>query len=360
MPRKQHKNRRMRRGAVLLPALFCSLLLTGCGLGSLLSGLQGQLGAVQEGETPQPSEYVHFNLIGSETPEPGQTPRPSPDPAAVPVMTLEEALASDSWGLLYPHPRESFVGREYYDVSDEKELILSVSDGLARGIPGIVIRYSNHDCNYWLKVLEANVNRSELSGQTGGSFTVIDEGGGTMGVYPIYKQAAQAFTYYRFLEPEISGETMDLLRAAYDLAAEAVQKYPGDEYGILLYLNDRLAAMAEYAEPIPSGLGIPERDATGVFFKGRAVCAGYTAAYQLVLNILGIENKAVTNNKDSGSDAAHIWNYVKFGGQWYHVDVTWNRSDDPEYRDEYFLLTDEELAELNGGSSTHAWIPFLN
>ena len=92
MPRKQHKKRRIRRGAVLLPALFCSLLLTGCGLGSLLSGLQGQLGAVQEGETPQPSEYVHFNLIGSETPEPGQTPRPSLDPAAAPVMTLEEAL----------------------------------------------------------------------------------------------------------------------------------------------------------------------------------------------------------------------------------------------------------------------------
>ena len=170
MPRKQHKKRMMRSGAALLTALLCSLLLTGCGLGILLSGLQGQLGAAQEGETPQPSEYVHFNLIGSETPESGQTPPPSSGP----VMTLEEALASDSWGLRYPHPRESFVGREYYDVSDEKELILSVSDGLARGIPGIVIRYSSHDYNYWEKELEANVNRSELSGQTGGSFTVID------------------------------------------------------------------------------------------------------------------------------------------------------------------------------------------
>ena len=32
MPWKQHKKRRIRRGAVLLPALFCSLLLTGCGV----------------------------------------------------------------------------------------------------------------------------------------------------------------------------------------------------------------------------------------------------------------------------------------------------------------------------------------
>ncbi len=348
------RKRSARAASVLLLMLILALF-PGCGLSGMLSQLQGSGGA----EGPEPSEYVHFNLIGSESPapEPGGSPAPTAAPLAFP--TLEEALAGDSWGLLYPHPREKYVGREYYSVSDEKDLIRCVADGLDRGIRGIVLQYDSRDYNYWLKTFDDNCNRSEFCGHVGGSYTVIREDDGSLGIYPIFNEAWQAFTYYRYLEPEISDETMELLRAAYDLAVEALQKYPGDEYGVLLYVNDRLAAMAEFADPAPSGLGIPERDATGVFFKGRAVCAGYTAAYRLVLNILGIENKVI-RNRVSDDNAAHIWNYVKYGGQWYHVDVTWNRSDVPEYRDEYFLLTDGEMAEKNGDSSTHSWIPFVS
>jgi len=42
------------------------------------------------------------------------------------------------------------------------------------------------------------------------------------------------------------------------------------------------------------------------------------------------------------------------------VDVTWSRIDIPEYRDEYYHLTDAELFDRSGSGSIHAWLPFLN
>lgn len=89
--------------------------------------------------------------------------------------------------------------------------------------------------------------------------------------------------------------------------------------------------------------------AYGVFFKGTAVCQGYTYAAHLMLWLAGIESHIVSG-KAGGND--HVWNKVKIGSEYYNLDVTW---DDP-VPDEpgrvmygYFNITDEELAR------DHAW-----
>ena len=105
---------------------------------------------------------------------------------------------------------------------------------------------------------------------------------------------------------------------------------------------------------------MPERDATGVFVKGSAVCAGYATAFRLVMEILGIENTVIVNDKEPEDPAYHIWNYVKYEGKWYHVDVTWNDSPMDSLRNDYFMLTDEELKEASANSSeefAHDWVP---
>ena len=62
----------------------------------------------------------------------------------------------------------------------------------------------------------------------------------------------------------------------------------------------------------------------GVFINGRAVCNGYALAFQLCMEILGIESKIIVG---TASYDYHAWNIVKMDdGCWYHVDVTW---DDP-------------------------------
>ena len=95
-----------------------------------------------------------------------------------------------------------------------------------------------------------------------------------------------------------------------------------------------------YADTVPWSSYNPE----GVFINGTAVCNGYALAFQLCMEILGIESKIVVG---TASYNYHAWNIVKMDdGCWYHVDVTW---DDPipdregriNYR--YFNITDSYM-----------------
>ena len=68
--------------------------------------------------------------------------------------------------------------------------------------------------------------------------------------------------------------------------------------------------------------------------------------------------KFTLNNDEKPENAnAHIWNYVKVNGSWYHIDATWNdnASDDTSYMHEYFMLTDEELKKKDS-STAHNYI----
>ncbi len=303
------------------------------------------------------------NMFGIDTTEDPDYPTielPKPQ-AGVTVPTLEEDMKGDTYGLLYPKPREAYVGRQYYyHITDEKSFVTAVHDGLSRGIRGIVLQYDEHDYNYWLDHFDSIVNRSEFGGFAKAGYMLEPEENKTLGIYPVFNDAWEAITYYRYREPEPGENAMKVLRAAHELAEEAMKACPGDEYGILLYVNNKICNLATYSDPIPKGIGVPERDATGVFLKGSAVCAGYAVAYRLVLEVLGIESTMIVNNKEAEDPAYHIWNYVHYNGEWRHVDVTWNDSPSDTARNHYFLLTDEELESKTAGSSdafAHEWVP---
>lgn len=84
----------------------------------------------------------------------------------------------------------------------------------------------------------------------------------------------------------------------------------------------------------------------------KAICGGYSSAFQRLTKYFGIESLIVIGTADGD---AHAWNKVKVGDMWLHVDVTF---DDPVVygypnrnmvRYDYFLKTDEEMAR------THTW-----
>ncbi|WP_158577120.1 transglutaminase domain-containing protein [Roseburia sp. AM59-24XD] len=58
-----------------------------------------------------------------------------------------------------------------------------------------------------------------------------------------------------------------------------------------------------------------------MFLKHKANCEGYSRAYAILMQKVGIPVKFVSSNK-----MVHMWNEIKIGQKWYHVDVTW---DDP-------------------------------
>jgi hypothetical protein len=373
------------KAALLLPLTIGTLFFGGCDVLSGISNIAEELGnsgfLTEEeaqtitGLTTQAAALTtQMASSATSTPKPNATPTSKPDATSTPkpdngnsfwdnlfgsnvgVATLDDDLKNNTYGLLNPQECQPFVGRQYYDIDSEESLILAVHDGLMRGIPGIVLRYKGHDYNYWLKVFNDNVNRSELSGFTCDSWLICPEENNTMGCYPVYNHAWKAYTYYRYHEPEIDEDSMKVLQEAHKIAEEAIKASPDDEKGMILYVNDKLRKMVSYPHPIPAGLGVPERDATGVFFKGKAVCAGYAVTTRLVLSIIGIDNTIITNSLKEDGDAGHIWNYVKYNGSWYHLDVTWNVDDDSNT---YFMITDDALSKLNGSSTAHKWPALL-
>ncbi len=85
-----------------------------------------------------------------------------------------------------------------------------------------------------------------------------------------------------------------------------------------MVLHDYIVRNTVYAEKISQPYRLTEE---GVFLKHKANCQGYSLAYGILMEKVGIKVQYVSSEKMS-----HMWNLIKLNGQWYHVDVTW---DDP-------------------------------
>ncbi|MCH5266968.1 MAG: hypothetical protein J1E62_01380 [Lachnospiraceae bacterium] len=77
----------------------------------------------------------------------------------------------------------------------------------------------------------------------------------------------------------------------------------------------------------------------GVLLKGKGNCQGYSKAYAILLEKVGIPVKYADS-----IEMQHMWNVIKLNGKWYHVDVTW---DDPVHpvtqKNQYGLVMHENF-----------------
>lgn len=83
--------------------------------------------------------------------------------------------------------------------------------------------------------------------------------------------------------------------------------------------------------------------AYGPLFEGYAICGGYSDLMELFLEKMGMRSYKVSSEN-------HVWNVVEIGGQWYHIDLTWDdpvASDGKNYLDHsYFLVTSNQLRNM--------------
>lgn len=84
--------------------------------------------------------------------------------------------------------------------------------------------------------------------------------------------------------------------------------------------------------------------AYGLLLNHKAICGGYSDVMSIYLYLLDIPNYRIATNE-------HIWNLVKIGDKWLHLDLTW---DDPVTSDgsnqllyDYFLIDNKKLFELD-------------
>lgn len=122
-----------------------------------------------------------------------------------------------------------------------------------------------------------------------------------------------------------------------------------NDYQKEVALHDYIINHARYDDLNYRRNTVPDESYTpyGILIKGTGVCAGYAYTMKYLCDKAGIDCIVVSGKAD-GDD--HAWNMVKIGGDYYHVDVTW---DDPVGMDRlryyYFNLSDEMMAV------NHSW-----
>ena len=79
----------------------------------------------------------------------------------------------------------------------------------------------------------------------------------------------------------------------------------------------------------------------GILVNKKGVCQGLSYAYPCILKALGYGTENIRQIRSD--EIRHMWNFVKLGDNWYHVDLTW---DDPLYASSSsgkYDMTDESL-----------------
>ncbi len=150
------------------------------------------------------------------------------------------------------------------------------------------------------------------------------------------------------LSYNMTGETLQRAKTDFHNAVVSfleIAATGSDEYERELLLHDALAKKIVYQDG-----GKNAHDAYGALVVGKAVCEGYARAFQYLLYQSGIQclmAEGESVNPSTGLSEGHAWNVVRISNQYYHVDLTWDDTDDANtpvvYP--YFNLTTAQINE---------------
>ena len=161
---------------------------------------------------------------------------------------------------------------------------------------------------------------------------------------------AQPALLYEDMDKNIEAEKE--LEAVVSKIAEGA-KAQADPYYTVKYVHDYIIDNTVYDTESLSNIDSSEGElvvastAYGCLVQRKALCSGYSAAFQLIMQRLGIECGRINGTRTTES-GAHQWNYVCLDGEYYFMDLTWddpineNGGDTKTY--DYFLISDDDLA----------------
>ena len=100
-----------------------------------------------------------------------------------------------------------------------------------------------------------------------------------------------------------------------------------DEYGRERAVYAWLTTHVTYDHSHYSAQGAPRTsyEPYGPLVEGAGVCLGYASAFQLLMDMAGVECITVTGAA-FGNRENHAWNMVRLDGTWYCVDATWDHN----------------------------------
>lgn len=228
--------------------------------------------------------------------------------------------------IYFPEDMETIFGREYLS-TEEREIYDSLVQAIGNEEESVPML---DDGAVYTKILN-------LIGVEQMGFSNVAER--KVGQFDSESQHFPVEFTYRFTCEEMS----NMNRAAEAAANEIIDGIDpaASVYEKLKYFHDYLVINCESDSEDIYGNTI-----YGALVRKKALCEGYAKSFSYLCNKAGIENIIVTGS----TDTAHMWNMVKIDGNWYHIDVTWDK---PEgslaelYPDlvlyQYFLVTDSVI-----------------
>ncbi len=147
--------------------------------------------------------------------------------------------------------------------------------------------------------------------------------------------------FLQYVVTDATGASVTVNDHRYETASDALKQKVAEivaecttdgmsDYQMALNLHDWLCENASYDDSLTI------YDPSGVLLQGTGVCESFALAYEMLLKEVDIDTAYVTGQANGGP---HAWNMVKLGGEWYHVDVTW----DEEKNDRYYFGMSTEL-----------------
>lgn len=242
------------------------------------------------------------------------------------VLIIDTPVNIRDSTIYFPEDMETVYGHSYLS-EQEKEIYDSLVEAIGNEDESVPMQAGGE---VYTKILNL------IGVEQMGYGHVLDR---KVGSFDVDNQRFPVVFDYRFTCEEMS----NMNRAAEAVANEIMQEISPSmsQYDKLKYFHDYLIthcesdADDEYANTI-----------YGALVRGKALCEGYAKSFSYLCNKAGIENIIVTGL----TTTAHMWNMVKIEGNWYHVDVTWDK---PEgtlaemYPDmvlyQYFLVTDSVI-----------------
>lgn len=149
-----------------------------------------------------------------------------------------------------------------------------------------------------------------------GGMSLVLQSGAVKGVKPKYEidgLAADAATIQQ--ADTVFSQRVNQVLAEMNSAAG------NSDYDRALWLHDKVASLVTYT------FTVNDQTAYGALVDGAAVCAGYAALYQLLLQRAGIKAWTVigtSKNPVSGAAVAHAWTLMWLDGKCLYTDVTWD------------------------------------
>ena len=146
----------------------------------------------------------------------------------------------------------------------------------------------------------------------------------------------------------LDGMTEDKVIPMYEELAAAAQEITDSipagysDYDKVLYVHDYIAKHCVYdSNTVHEDVQGLWWTAYGCLVQGKAVCSGYAAGFQYIMNLLGIECGTVSGYSYRGT--SHAWNYVVIDGKANWIDVTWDDSEYSSTDHSYFMFDDEMM-----------------